>query len=135
VTRQSAYPAEAWGKQNIMTKILTQAAIDALKPGDKRLEISDGKLPVLRLVVQPSGARSWALRYRFKGRNAKWTIGRYPVVAVAAARIQAKLALTKVATGTDPAAEKRQARAEIRPTASRRSPPNSSRCMRPVQIG
>src|SRR5271169_3563342 len=112
VTRQSAYPAEARGKQNIMPKILTQAALDAVKPGGQRFEISDGKLPALRLIVQPSGARSWAVRYRFAGRNSKWTIGGYPIVSLAAARVQAKLALAKVATGTDPAAEKRQARTE-----------------------
>ena len=107
-----------------MTKTLTDKAVAAVKPGDKRLEISDDKLPALRLVVQPSGARSWALRYRFKGRNAKWTIGTYPGVGLAAARIQAKLALAKVATGTDPAAEKRQARTEAKAKAVANNPPD-----------
>jgi integrase len=107
-----------------MTKILTQASIDAVKPGDKRLEISDGKLPALRLVVQPSGARSWALRYRFKGRNAKWTLGPYPAIGLADARIQAKVALAKVATGTDPAAEKRQARTEAKAKVVADNPPD-----------
>ncbi len=107
-----------------MKKTLTPAGIDALKPGDKRLEISDDKLPALRLVVQPSGARSWALRYRFKGRNAKLTIGRYPIVELAAARIQAKLALAKVATGTDPAAEKRQSTAEAKAKVVAENPPD-----------
>ena len=107
-----------------MPKVLTQAALDGVKPGGQRIEIPDGKLPALRLIVQPSGARSWAMQYRFAGRNSKWTIGGYPIVSLAAARVQAKLALAKVATGTDPAAEKRQARTEAKAKAVAENPPD-----------
>jgi integrase len=34
------------------------------RPGKERREIPDGGCPGLHLVVQPSGAKSWALRYR-----------------------------------------------------------------------
>ena len=63
------------------------------------------------MVVQPSGAKSWALRYRVCGRPKKLTIGPYPAVAIAEARRRATAALGDVAAGKDPAAEKTSARA------------------------
>ncbi len=50
-----------------MAKKLTAKAIENSKPGPQRREISDGGSG-LYLIVQPSGARSWALRYRYNGR-------------------------------------------------------------------
>ena len=47
--------------------MLTDIAIKKLPPPPKRREIPDGKAQGLYLVVQPSGAKSWALRYRFNG--------------------------------------------------------------------
>ena len=44
----------------------------------KRLEVPDGKIAGLYLVVQPSGAKSWALRYRVAGAPKKFTIGPDP---------------------------------------------------------
>jgi hypothetical protein len=39
-------------------------------------EIADGGLPGLYLLIQPSGVKSWALRYRrANGKNAKLTLG------------------------------------------------------------
>jgi integrase len=43
---------------------LTAIAVSNLKPGKVRREVPDGGCPGLHLVVQPSGAKSWALRYR-----------------------------------------------------------------------
>lgn len=60
-----------------MAKALTVKGVEAARPdGDgKRLEIPDGHTRGLFLVVQPSGVKSWALRYRFDGRPKKLTIG------------------------------------------------------------
>jgi integrase len=56
---------------------LTAAAVARLKPGKTRLEISDAKAPGLHLVIQPTGAKSWALRFRRPdGRAAKLTLGK-----------------------------------------------------------
>jgi hypothetical protein len=41
----------------------TAAAIQKLKPGNKRIEIPDGGSG-LRLVIQVSGHKSWAMRFR-----------------------------------------------------------------------
>jgi len=57
-------------------KVLTDAAVARLKPGSKRREIPDARAAGLYLVIHPSGARSWALRFRRPdGRNAKLTLG------------------------------------------------------------
>ena len=55
---------------------LTAAAVNRLLPGKKRLEIPDAGSPALRLIIQPSGAKSWALRFRRPdGRPSKLTLG------------------------------------------------------------
>lgn len=94
-----------------MAKSLTAAAVEKLKadPG-KRLEIPDGLLPGLFLVVQPSGRKSWAVRYRAHAKPVKFTIGAYPAFGLAEAREAARDALRRVQTGDDPAAAKRHDR-------------------------
>jgi len=94
-----------------MAKVLTQGAIDAIKPSDKRREIPDGRTPGLYLIVQPSDARSWAYRYRIDGRARKVTFGDYPTLALAAARAHAAKAKAFLADGIDPGAEKLEAKA------------------------
>lgn len=48
-----------------MAKSLTVHAVELAKPDPaKRVEIPDGLLRGLYLVVQPSGKKSWACRYR-----------------------------------------------------------------------
>jgi len=89
-----------------MAKVLTKTAVDAAKPGRARREIPDGYLPGLYLVVQPSGARSWAVRYRHGDRTRKMTLGRFPVLSLADAREKAREALATVDAGEDPAAQK-----------------------------
>ena len=61
--------------------------------------------------LQPSGAKSWAIRYRHNGRPTKFTLGGGEALSLAQARkgaADARLALEK---GIDPAAERRAARA------------------------
>jgi integrase len=81
--------------------------IEAAKPGPARREISDPTLRALRLVVQPSGVKSWAVRYGIGGKKAKLTLGPYPVLSLAVARERAGEALRAVAAGVDPSAAKR----------------------------
>ena len=45
-----------------MAKVLTAKTIETMRPGAARLEVPDAALPGLYLVVQPSGAKSWAFR-------------------------------------------------------------------------
>ena len=90
-----------------MTKALTALAVEKAKPSSARREVPDGLLVGLYLVVQPSGAKSWAVRYRAAGRPRKYTIGRYPGVNLADARELARKVLVAVAEGRDPAQEKK----------------------------
>ena len=81
---------------------------------DKRKEVPDGRIVGLYLVIQPSGAASWALRYRIGGKPKKLTIGTYPATDLATARKRAQEALGDVAGGKDPAAVKQASKAEAR---------------------
>ncbi len=93
-----------------MPRALTARTIETIKPGPDRKEIPDRHLPGLYLVVQPSGARSWAVRYRLSGRSRKHTIGPYPAFDLKTARELAAKSLRAVAENRDPGREKQQAR-------------------------
>jgi integrase len=90
-----------------MPVTLTDRVVQQAKAKNARVEIADAVLPGLYLVVQPTGAKSWAVRYRMGARTRKLTLpGRYPVVSLAKAREAARLALESVTAGADPAAAK-----------------------------
>jgi integrase len=97
--------------EEIMAKPLTIKALENLKPAGRRREVSDGGMPGLYFVIQPSGKQSWAYRYRFNGRPRKWTIGPCPAIDLKTARELAREALRKVAAGADPCTEKKAAKA------------------------
>jgi Arm DNA-binding domain len=77
--------------------MLTDLKIKNLPLPDKRRETPDGKVTGLYLITQPSGARSWAIRYRANGLPRKLTLGAYPAVDLATARRRAQEALGDVA--------------------------------------
>ena len=90
-----------------MAKALTVQSVERFKPDpNKRLEVADGLLPGLYLLIQPSGARSWAVRYRHASKPRKLTLGPDPVLDLSVARARAREALQVVALGRDPASEK-----------------------------
>ena len=92
-----------------MAKKLTARSIEQARPNpNKRIEIPDAGKPGLYLVIQPSGKKSWAVRYRYQARPRKLTLNGFPSLAVAHKLAQAEL--DKVAEGRDPAAEKRVAK-------------------------
>ena len=93
-----------------MTKALTALRVEAEKPATARREIPDGLLPGLYLVVQPSGAKSFAVRYRHAGAPRKLTLGSHPAIDLASARTLGGQALRVAAEGRDPAAEKQDAK-------------------------
>ena len=89
-------------------KPLTDIAIRNLKPGPKRREIPDAGCRGLYVVVQPSGAKSFAVRYYLAGRACKLTLP--SGVSLAGARKLCGDAMLEVAQGRDPAAAKRTAK-------------------------
>ena len=59
-----------------MAKPLTAIAVKSFKSGKVRRELPDGGCPGLYLVIQSSGQKSWALRFRRpNGKPAKLTLG------------------------------------------------------------
>src|SRR5262245_55006792 len=94
-----------------MGKGLTARGVEAMQPAADRREIADGYLPGLYLVVQPSGTKSWAVRYRHHGQPRKLTLGAFPVLDLKSARDLGAKALRAVAEGRDPGQEKAQPRA------------------------
>ena len=58
------------------TKVLTTAAVERYRPTGKRRVIRDGGSRSLYLVIQPSGAKSWLMRFRTpSGRIGKMVLG------------------------------------------------------------
>jgi integrase len=89
---------------------LTDISIKNLKPGTARREIPDQQQRGLYCVVQPTGAKVFAVRYRFDGRPRKLTL--QAGISLAAARKEAADALYQVQQGKDPAEAKVRAREE-----------------------
>lgn len=96
-----------------MTKALTDIAIQKLKPRAVRYEVPDPGSRGLRVIVQPSGRKSYAVRYRnAAGRARKLTL---PAgLTLSAARKLAADALLEVAQSKDPATAKQATRSAAR---------------------
>jgi integrase len=84
-----------------MAKRFTQLSVDKEKPSSIRREVPDAIQAGLYLVIQPTGKKSWAVRYRFGGKPKKLTLPRG--ISLADARNLAREALGNVMKGVDPA--------------------------------
>jgi len=91
-----------------MANGLTDIGIRNLKKGPKRREIPDPGACGLYVVVQPSGVKSFAVRYRFGGKPRKLTLK--AGIELVAARKEAANALYEVEKGRDPSIAKRLAK-------------------------
>jgi integrase len=97
---------------------LTAVSVEKVKPAPGRREIPDDGCRGLYLLVQPSGHKSYAVRYRFEGKPRKLTLA--AGITLAEARAAAAAAMHDVARGIDPSAVKRvltQERRESQATA------------------
>lgn len=72
-----------------------------------------GTVAGLRLLVKPSGARSWVLRTMIGPRRAELGLGGYPTISLAQAIDYAREALQAIRAGNDPAAERRAKRSTV----------------------
>ena len=91
---------------------LSIKAIEALKPEAQRREFPDHIVPGLRLIVQPSGVKSFQLRYKYNGRGKRLALGRLEHgVSLAHARDKARAALLRLTDGLDPSHEVNQKKA------------------------
>lgn len=93
---------------------LTDTAIRNAKPADKPVRLFDGG--GLYLEIAPSGGKWWRLKYRFGGKEKRYSLGVYPEVPLATARKKRDEAREKLAAGIDPGEAKK---AEKGPRCSR----------------
>src|SRR5262245_37388346 len=81
---------------------LTALSVETWKQTAHRQEVLDRD--GLYFIVQPSGVKSWALRYRRKGdgKAVKHTIGSYPMLSLKDARSKATELRAEIERGADP---------------------------------
>lgn len=80
----------------------TDRTVVALKPKAERYERwEDGKTG-LGVRVSPKARKTWVFMYRFGGRARRMTLGTYPAVSLADARLQWSHARKSLDLGTDP---------------------------------
>lgn len=91
-------------------KAITKRSVDALRPADREYFVWDRDLKGFGLRVQPTGEKSYIVKYRAgAGRNAptrRVTLGRVGTLPPDEARKLSKVTLGSVAHGLDPAALK-----------------------------
>src|SRR5262245_47745198 len=86
---------------------MTERTLQRLRvPSIGQVDYFDQRLPGFGMRVTASGHRSWIVLYRHDGRGRRLTLGAYPALGLADARVIAKDAIHRVACGRDPAAEK-----------------------------
>jgi hypothetical protein len=97
---------------------LTKRAVDAATPQSERYVVWDSELKGFGLRVEPSGAKTFLVRYRPRGAGRTGAkrfmkVGRYGTLTSDEARNRAKAILGAVAAGGDPAGEQNKAREAI----------------------
>lgn len=87
---------------------LTDAKLKGLKPtAEGQAEISDSKVPGLRVRIGKTGVRTFIVRKRVGGRLRNITIGRFgPRLTLADARRKARAIISDIEAGHDPAKSK-----------------------------
>jgi integrase len=86
---------------------LSDTAIRAAKPSKKQFKLYDDG--GLLLIVKPSGGKLWRLKYRYLGKEQALSLGRYPDVGLKDARAGRDKARRLIASGKNPAFEKKRA--------------------------
>ncbi|WP_312951164.1 Arm DNA-binding domain-containing protein [Superficieibacter sp.] len=79
---------------------LTNIEIKNAQLKEKEYLMSDGA--GLVVLIKPSGAKLWRFRYTMNGRKQKLSLGAYPDISLALARIKAADARAKLAKGISP---------------------------------
>ena len=104
-------PTEMWGDAMPCGK-LTALAVERAHHLGARVLLSDGDGLYLR--KQTRDGASWTLRYHFLGREHWLTLGHYPDMSLAQARIEARQARVLLDKHQDPLSARRAAEAEQR---------------------
>lgn len=81
---------------------LTDAKIRQTAAAAKPVRLFDSKVVGLHVLIQPSGAKLWRLRYTIDKKEKRMAMGSYPAVPLAEARESASELLAQVRKGVDP---------------------------------
>ena len=90
------------------TDFLTEARLRSAKPKGRPYKLRDGG--GLYLLITPTGAKQWRLRYTIGGRESMVSLGTYPATSLKAARAKRGSLRSALEAGRDPAAERRAER-------------------------
>ena len=90
---------------------LTDTQIKRIKPNSSPYKVSDGG--GLFLWITPSGGKIWRWAYRYEGKAKLMTFGKYPDVPLTLARDRHIEARKLLATGADPMACRKAAKAAV----------------------
>ncbi|CAL4867425.1 Prophage integrase IntS [Asticcacaulis sp. MM231] len=85
---------------------LSDTAIRNAKPQTKQYKLFDGG--GLFLIVRPTGAKLWRLKYRFGGKELQLSIGTYPETTLKEARERREDARRTMDAGADPSVERKK---------------------------
>jgi integrase len=102
-------PIAGWVAEGTVPK-LTAVTVANWRPTEHRQEIRDSACVGFYLIVQPTGKKVFAGRYRHSGKAKKYTCA--PGSSLAAARAEWTAALHDLERGVDPGAEKRKRKQE-----------------------
>jgi integrase len=91
------------------TDFLTEGRLRSARPKAKPYKLRDGG--GLYLLITPTGAKQWRLRYTLGGRESMVSLGTYPATSLKAARARRRSLHGALEAGRDPAAERRTERA------------------------
>jgi integrase len=91
--------------------MLTDTKIRNTKPKDKSFKLTDSH--GLYVEIKPSGLKIWRYRFRMDSKESSYTIGEYPAVSLAEARILHQSARQLVRDGISPVAERISVREKI----------------------
>ena len=90
---------------------LTDAKIKTLKPQDKVYRILDADR--LYIEVRPTGVKVWRFKFVFNGKESSMSLGEYPIIGLADARLLREEMRAKLAKGIHPVEDRRQAKQAI----------------------
>ena len=82
----------------------TDNGVAGLKPEAQRYEVWEDGRTGFGVRVAPTGRKSWLFMYRFGGKARRMTLGNYPAVGLATARVAFAEAKRKLGHGQDPGA-------------------------------
>jgi len=88
---------------------LTKTRVDNIdRPANGQAFVRDSEMRGFALRVTAAGAKAFVVEKRINGRVKRITLGRYPDITVEQARKEAQKIIGKIATGTDPIAERKE---------------------------